>query len=509
MAACPFEALPPEIFEIVNALLSLRDLCNVRLVSRSVASKATQDRFGSFVRSRSVELTRPALEILAALTAKGRVGCLVQDLTLAGVVYNTAGLQHQLQAGSKTTLGRGCEASGTLDNEPTEPATDAELARATAALDSMQPKQADYDQLHEAGGNVVALLAGIFRNLAANSKRRGLASLSLDVVEYRHDAQTPQPASDRLDWRSVWHMADQTFHTVTRSLGRALLPIQELNLFCNDFSGRCNLDCNQLSRCDWLAKGLVFTLASVESLELSISDRVLDETAHDALATGDPVERVSPTTDTGGLLPNVEELEKQAKDDQNFDGLVALLNSCQKLRKLDLRRCHVRRRRSELNDPTGDRLFIQRLADAARLETIENLSLGNFAAQEQDLMSLLKRNPVRNLTLIRIPLEPGGSWDAIFDHCTSTTAANNMHALHLEDLSQDYKRILFGDGQDESIENSLPKGLRMLQNVFVFVRQMEHSSLSPRGARSCLAQAHGAAEEHFGPPASHYPGLYH
>ena len=97
MATSPIESLPPEIFEIINALLSLQDLCNVRLVSRSMASKATQDKFGSFVRSLSVELTRPALETLAALTAEGRIGCFVEDLTLTGVVYNTSGLQHQLQ----------------------------------------------------------------------------------------------------------------------------------------------------------------------------------------------------------------------------------------------------------------------------------------------------------------------------------------------------------------------------------------------------------------------------
>jgi hypothetical protein len=51
MAASPLQALPPEIFEGINVLLSLRDLSNVRLVSRSMASKATQDRFASFVRS--------------------------------------------------------------------------------------------------------------------------------------------------------------------------------------------------------------------------------------------------------------------------------------------------------------------------------------------------------------------------------------------------------------------------------------------------------------------------
>ena len=506
MPVSPLEALPPEIFETINVHLGLRDLFNVRLASRSLASKATQDHFGSFVRSRRVELTRPALETMAALTAKGRIGCFVEEFTLAGVVYNTAGLQHQLQAGTKTMLGRGCEESGMLD-EPAEPGTEAELARATAALNTMQSKQADYDQLHKSGGDV-ALLAEVFQNLAANTKRHGLVSLSLDVTEYRQDAQTPQPAPDRLAWRSIWQIAEQTFHTIRCSLGAASIQTQELNLFCNDFSGRCSLECNQLSRCDWRTEGVVFTLANVESLAICISDRVLDETAHDALATGDPVERMSSIADTSSLLPNLEALEKQAKEDQNFDGLVALLKSCSKLKKLDLRRCYVRRRRSKLDDPAGEK-SIQRLAEASCLQNVKILSLGNFVAREEDLLSILRRNPVRDLTLVNITLEPG-TWDGIFDQCTA-----NIPTLHLEDLSQDLKMILFGDSHG-NIENSLIKGMHKSQNVYS--RRSDELAKPfawsiPRfrrlGPDPVLHKRIERLRNMFGPPASHYPSFYH
>lgn len=154
-------------------------------------------------------------------------------------------------------------------------------------------------------------------------------------------------------------MAEQTFHTFTLALGGALLWIRNLNFFCNDFSGHCSIQCNHLSRCDWSASGVVFTLATVESPSISVSDRILDETAHDALSTGDPVERVSLTADgdAGSLRPNLEEMKKQTADDVNFSGLVTLLNSCKKLRKLDLRRCYVRRRRTELDDPAGERFI--------------------------------------------------------------------------------------------------------------------------------------------------------
>lgn len=86
MALSPFENLPVELFEAINVHVSLQDLCNVRLASRSMALNATQSHFGSFLRSRCVEMTRPALETMADLTAKGRIGCFVEELTLAGVV---------------------------------------------------------------------------------------------------------------------------------------------------------------------------------------------------------------------------------------------------------------------------------------------------------------------------------------------------------------------------------------------------------------------------------------
>lgn len=337
MAVSPSESLPLEVFEAINVLVDLRDLCSVHLASRSMAALATGDHFGSFLRSRCVEMTRPALQIMADFTAQGRIGCFVEDLRLAGVVYNTAGLQQQLQMGTKFMLGRGCEGSGMLD-EPSEPANAAELAHAAAELNTMRDKYADYEQLHGSGSDV-ALLTDVFNNLAANTERRGLISLSIDVVEYRQDTKTTQPAPDRLAWRSVCHMAEQTFHTFTLALGGALLPIRELNFFCNDFSGRCSIQCHQFSRCDWNAGGIGFTLATVESLSISISDRVLDETAHNALSTGDPIERVSSTAggDAGSLLPNPEKLKKQSTEDENCSGLVTLLNSCKKLSKLDLR----------------------------------------------------------------------------------------------------------------------------------------------------------------------------
>lgn len=181
-------------------------------------------------------------------------------------------------------LGRGFEGSGVLE-DPKEQATAAELAHAAAELDKMRASHVNYVQFHESG-DVVTFLTAVFENLASNTKRRRLASLKLDVVENRQENKSTQLPCQRLAWRSVWRVAEQTFQMSALALGAARLPIQELNLFCNDFTGYCSLPCNQFGRCEWSARGVVFTLAGVESLSISVSDRVPNEIAHDVVATG-------------------------------------------------------------------------------------------------------------------------------------------------------------------------------------------------------------------------------
>lgn len=133
MAISLLENLPNEIFEAINVFLDLRDLNNVRRSSRAMALKATQNHFGSFLRCRSVETTRPALEAMADLTTSGRIGCFVEEITLVGVVYNTVGLQHQLDTGAGGLVGRGDEGGGLL-NEPTEVGTALELEHAAGMM---------------------------------------------------------------------------------------------------------------------------------------------------------------------------------------------------------------------------------------------------------------------------------------------------------------------------------------------------------------------------------------
>ncbi|PPJ57959.1 hypothetical protein CBER1_09419 [Cercospora berteroae] len=499
------EELPNEVFEAISASLDLRDLNNVRLVSRSMASKVTQNHYASFLRCKRVLVARDALELTAELTANEGIGCFVEELMLVGVVYNAAGLDHQLAKGTATMVGRGSEANGLLEL-PKEAGTPIELEHAARESQILQAKQADYHRMH-GDGEDVALLTRIFRNLAANTKRRGLKCISTDVVEYRKDSKTPQHASQRLAWRSVWHMAAETFHTLMLALAAASLPVDELNIFCNDYSGHCSLACNEVSGCDWQAKGTALALANVQSLSISISDRILDETEHDISATGDPVERLTASASVTGLLPNLDALRSQSTEDVNFNGLVALLQLCTSMKRLDLRRCRLRRQQHELDDDRDQRFF-QDVARAVHLPALQALALHNFKVREKDLLSILESQNVNNLMLHNILLDPGDRWDPIFTYCTSTH--HGINALHFEDLYQDNAQIFFGE-RPEEIANSVIPGLHKYQNIH---RQQDRNMMPiiwsiPRYRKlrmdRFVKQRHDRHRDMFGPPVSHFP----
>ncbi|KAK3724191.1 hypothetical protein LTR37_001316 [Vermiconidia calcicola] len=83
--ASGLEDLPNEVVESITVLLNLRNIRALRLVSRTLASAATQSHFKSYFRSKRVELTEAALQAFLEFTRCGRLGRLLQDLTLVGV----------------------------------------------------------------------------------------------------------------------------------------------------------------------------------------------------------------------------------------------------------------------------------------------------------------------------------------------------------------------------------------------------------------------------------------
>lgn len=121
-------------------------------------------------------------------------------------------------------------------------------------------------------------------------------------------------------------------------------------------------------------------------------------------------------------------------------------------------------------------------------------------AREQDLTGFLQHHPIRDLKLVNISLD-SGAWDNIFDYCIA-----NLHVLHLEDLSHEFRTISSGDCKD-GIEESLIKGLHKSQNTHIRQGYDSEKPIAwhvPRyrclGSDPVVHQHTGRARNIFGPP---------
>jgi hypothetical protein len=196
------------------------------------------------------------------MSQPGWLGCLIQNLELVGVVNNTKALEYII----------GEEPESDLEEESC--GNRKKLAEAKQNLEMLRQRETDYEKLHESGRDL-SLLSKAFSNIAANSRAGRLLSLSLEVVVYREDAEKRLSPLVGGGWRFIWECVADTFHTALCSLSASNMSIERLNIFNDRRLQRCSLACNELGSIDFKQKGLTISLASMKSLAVSISDRVI------------------------------------------------------------------------------------------------------------------------------------------------------------------------------------------------------------------------------------------
>jgi hypothetical protein len=218
--------LPTDVLEGVVALLPLQDICNLRLVSRAVATKSSRGVFRKHFTTKTVKWTSTEqMEEFVHLTQPHGVGCLLQHLTVIGIA-------------------------------PAPPA----------------------DQEH----SLDELLSKALANLRLNSTHGCLQTIVLLVQG--QDNNTIIPCSKMRDWRQVWLTAARTFEILCHALAESALPIiQKLDIF--DRVSGCSLACDQIGpifgRID-LSK----SLEKLRCLSLSLSHHAAEDLNDKALGKG-------------------------------------------------------------------------------------------------------------------------------------------------------------------------------------------------------------------------------
>lgn len=412
------EKCPAEIIESIVKLLDVTDIGNLRQTNRCLCSKATQEHFKSYFRSKRVDITGQALQKLVGLTQPGWLGCETRNLTLVGIVNNTKGLEAFLKANRNRDQKK--------------------RSRAERDLEVLQQQRRDYQQLLESG-KIVRFLSETFENIAVNSVTGKLRSLSLDVTVYREDAEQRLPPATGGSWKLIWQTAAETFQVVFASLQASNLEIENLNIFNDRQLRRCSLACNELGRIDYRNEKLSKTFAALKSLSISVSQRIIEITPQDKQSTGDPGDEIDWSDDENDR--DMNEVTTEAHDEQNFTGLASLLRVSNQLESLQIHQyivniIHI--------DIPNEKLF-QRIAELDRLPNLEHCSLRGVFVREKDLLSFLKRMDLRSFSMENVTMT-SGTFNSIFNYCTSE--ASRMEFLYVDDLMIQHN-LLYFDGAGE------------------------------------------------------------
>lgn len=411
MSAPSLDALPDELFEFVVSYLSLDDIRSLRLASRLIAYKATQDTFRRYYRSKQVDLTSEGLKALVKATA--RLGSLVEELSLVGIVYNLTELEDIVKSGRRSK--RKDEQDCRLGHNWIT-CSDAETEQVVLDLATLEQRQSEDEELRTAG-NDVCLLTEAFVNLAA-SKR--LKLLSLQILVYRDDATTKiLPREDTENWRCIFKAASRTFSLVMPCLQRSGLSLQALDIFAKKpESLSCNLPCNTFALTRFREN---HTLAMIKTLSIGISDPLVHESEDDTK----------------------QSVPEHIMVDTSYSGLARMIEVCRNLDTLeisgyDLGTLHAGMRRR----------YLHHLARIEPLPKLQNLRLAGLAIDGSDLLLLLTKHSksLRHVELKNLSA-PKESWEPVISYLPDM----KLDTLKLLDLKE-VNRLMQFEGEPKQQE---------------------------------------------------------
>jgi hypothetical protein len=393
MAEPSLERVPNELFDWILQSLAIDDICNLRLASRTLKARATQETFFSHFRTIRLHVKKHTLESFVAMT-KGPLGQIVQVLTIVGFVYDFEGLQNILESGERWEEAEG---DGTGTPRIWE-YTDDELDQVEEDLANFQRQQAECQEMYDNGHNIV-LLRQAFTNIARHAQYK-LRCLSLEVAVHREsvtDYVIPRDAHHTAT-DAFLQMASDVFSLVSSAIGDTQLCLDQLVVFGTiPASMICGVPCETLSKCQWTSPSYAQFTTNLKSLTLKFSDRVLDHRNMDD-----------------------EALKIVLAEDANSSGLQDLLASLTNLEELHVARYalfvgeRIDYDEEEDYDPLHEshRAVQRRQVHAilqARMARLRTLKLGGMNLEVSDLESFLRahRDSLRTISFDDVGIRDG------------------------------------------------------------------------------------------------------
>ncbi|KAI5359823.1 hypothetical protein Slin15195_G116840 [Septoria linicola] len=431
--------LPAELVENIVHCMTLHEICALRLANRSIASKASQDHFRSFYRSKRVDIDERGLKDFVVVTANAGMGCLIDDFTLTGLVYNSLSISSQLRSGNmrQTTEVSDGGHIKTGWRSSTEEERNA-LQRQLNTLQRRQEAQLHFLQSEDAQ----RLLVKAFRNIVKGRSPHKQLSVTLDLAVFREDALIRSTPVQGGSWRMIWQAAADTFQLVDDAIDASTLPIHTLRIFPaygNNAQRRCALFCTEVPHVIKYS-GLETCLARLKTLTLTFSDASIKFDDRDAELVTLCDKHELARQQRGGSTTHDLNRMMEAQRSENFTGLVSFVQSCHHLETLDLHRYRLMKGPNSTGNIQGDKishLLFQRLT----LPHLRDCRLRGFRVGSENTLMFLQRHRLHKLLLKNFVLS-AGTFRVIFDHCTGDgkdvqTAQPDLERIEFEDLFQE------------------------------------------------------------------------
>ena len=203
--------LPTEVLHQILTGLNLRAQCHLRLVNRFLQWKVTDASFRDRFRSKTLDMTRDSLEAFITITKPGRLGCLIQRLTICGMAIDYTNLSKIVKTG--TRLRR--QICGLIDMTCEDSLAPWERVKFERDLQNLVLLRKENDRLF-ASDDAIELLVKVFKNIKDNSVGKGLIELSTQVVCIRDDPFARLSPERYLDISHIWDASAKLYQVLSK-----------------------------------------------------------------------------------------------------------------------------------------------------------------------------------------------------------------------------------------------------------------------------------------------------
>ncbi|KAF2258582.1 hypothetical protein CC78DRAFT_621679 [Lojkania enalia] len=406
--------LPSKSTEKILSNISLQDIKNLRLVSKSLAKQCIGPSFKQHFKTKTTSFSPESLDSLITLALHPELGPAVQNLTIQAEAYDTSEVNRVL----RTKRRRVVKQSGVFTQTTEPPCTEDELLHAQRDLEWLQEQIHSYSTVSEATvSDTLATALHAFGELQI---------LDLDCIVYVAPEKTMPPISAP-EWYPIWQTASRSFRVLSLAIAKAQIPIDTLTIFRT--APRCSVASFDITKHVPALRENGFADAGpkIKNFALSVSSRVVTDFAQieEARKKLEGVEKVFHNAMGShiGLLPADS---PEATAAENFPGIAELLSMMPNLEAVDLHFYTTLKGRVNAYSQIFDAV-----AEKCRFADMGQVFLRGLPLTEDALLRFLGNHPkTKELTLYESMLF-AGSWEKVFAHLS---AAHMLKKLHLSNL---------------------------------------------------------------------------